>query len=299
MKSGVGFVDPEISNAAAYYQCFRHLPITSSSNMWADRVYIKMGESFTLLNLVRNMDGRVKFGDDLLIACHGNRHSISLRPGAGLWLDNAAIEMMLNPSSDQAAIMNLSKADYIDMITQIEKIRALKIDHIALRACRIGNDRKFLTNFAKLFGARSISAPLTRTMYAIPVYFGAETDKTGEHLFRSTYMNYFDIPLRYMPQKKTVLGTRRIAHSSFKAGFWIEKRDIFRQFLIENMPDHTTPSPAQEKLEEPTPIHAFCVPGNSNKYYFPKDPRYGQSLAFAYSGEAPKSSGLRNAMAME
>lgn len=299
MKAGVGFVDPEIWLAAAYYQTFRFVPISHGSYVCAGRVYINETQKFTMFNLVNAMESRVKTGDDLLIACHGNRHAISLRPGTGLWLDNAAIEMMLNPDSSQAAKFGMSKDDYISMITKLEKIQKLRIDHIALRACRIGNDRKFLQNFGRLFGARSVSAPTLRTMYSKPVYFGSETTgKKGEHMFRTMYMNYFDVPLRWMPQKKTVLGTTKTAHSAFKSGFYIEGRDVFRQFLTENMPDHTTPTKAQENMEEPTPIHGFCVPGDPSKFYFPKDPRYSNAMAWVYCGEPPSKTNPRNAMAM-
>lgn len=49
------------------------------------------------------------------------------------------------------------------LMDEFAAIRKLKMNHLAIRACRIGQNRDFMRFLGMLFGARSVSAPRLRT----------------------------------------------------------------------------------------------------------------------------------------
>jgi hypothetical protein len=272
----IAIVSEEIKIADSYYALYRTVPLASGQSLGLTGSVLE-NVPFTLQYLCDSILRYCKAGDNIAIACHGNNHSVGIRPKLGLWLDCAAIDLIAIPDEFKAQRLGMDKEPYMALYRSLEKVRNLGLGHIALRACRIGQSRRFLKKFAMLLGADSISAPVTKTMYSKPVIYGNEKGATEGKWFRSDYHYYADVPLKE-PGLKAVLGTSKIKKSEFKAGLSVDKETTLWKFHKENFPGPITPTVQQINLQETLPIHGLCVPGHPGKYYFPNDPRYLQSL---------------------
>jgi hypothetical protein len=230
-------------------------------------------------------------GDDVIIVCHGARHRLGLYPSksCGFWMNSNFIHRMSLKDPDLSGPMGLSDAEYESLTDQLMKIYNLKLNHVMLQACRIGNDSNFLRDFGYTFHAKSISAPKLRTAYINTQVYLASTDAQRDK-FRRAYPLFFEIPTRN--RGKLILASKMISRSQYDVTMLSDSWETLTSFLVDNFPSMPFLGDLKKSMlgnaidlftgTTPTilPLHGFVVPDAPHKFYFPNDPRYAAAITF-------------------
>jgi hypothetical protein len=163
-----GFIDASAHPAAApFYAKFPKEPTASGSFITVDRAYEISGITFE--SLLDNISQKAARGGDVLVVSHGTAYGLSLKLTGGAHFkigDHGAMESLLTDStSDAASRLQLSEAQVTKLRDKLGKVQDLNINHLALRACKVGSYDTTLNLIKKLFGAASVSAPQKRDAY--------------------------------------------------------------------------------------------------------------------------------------
>jgi hypothetical protein len=262
-----------------YYTMFGTIPVSKSESIKVDGKVGHIGENpFTLRNLVYAILLRASYGNDLCIVCHGNRDRVGILTKGESWLHHYELNVLNRNDPSDHGVFGMEKTAYANLLDDLGKVRALQLNHIAIRACRVGQDRQFLKKFGYLFGANSVSAPTLKTAYLKPRYYGV-TNPEHRKIFNTAFPKTFEVPVSTPATAKVILGAYQYSKTQFKAGVAADADSTLRQFYSDNFPGSPTPTKKQlDDSAEGFPMHGLCVQGETNRFYFPKDPRYVSHL---------------------
>lgn len=119
-----------------------------------------------------------RYGQDVMFVTHGTPKALYLklfdREGKSLMPDDLDVLLRLadapaTEAGQAEAIRHFGESQpMIHMIqSYIKAVRLLCPRSLVIRACRIGNNQKYLTRIARLLNARTISAPLQRDFFGV------------------------------------------------------------------------------------------------------------------------------------
>ena len=266
-----------LPQSPGYYSLYANIPTGRSGSIQVDGTVGHLGHNpFKFEYLILSILLRVSYGQDLCVVCHGSRDRLGIFTKGESWLHHKELDLLIRQDPHDFESFGMNQAAYQKLLDNLATVRKLNINHLAIRACRIGNDRQYLKKLAFVLGANSVSAPTLKTAYLKPRLYGVTND-TQRKMFTTAFPIAFDVPLS--SNAKVTLGSYELSKTQFKAGIAADAEATLGQFYRDNFPGTATPT--RKQLEDGTegfPMHGLCVPGNSHKFYFPKDPRYVSHL---------------------
>lgn len=257
--------------AAGYYANYPVVVTGKSSSITVDRTIPVFTKKFSLSNLVDLMLAHVKNGDNVVICCHGAPGRIGIYRNSVNWLWEQHLDLILSGKDSAAGALGMEPAQYAKFLEKLDQIVALRIQHLAIRACNVGKDRGFTKKLGILFGAKSVSAPTLRTAY-ITADLG---ELKNEKDLKRDYKYWFPVPLS-LPQYKFVIASRPVSDVLYETVLASDSHDGAGVFLADNFHGVLRPYQGQKNIH----LHGWCVPGSPGKFYFPKDPRYTSHIAY-------------------
>ncbi len=95
---------------------------------------------FHFVDLVKSMDVHCQPGDDVILVCHGMPTTLGIYPKAGStsWADRFFVNGIVNDFATMVDIMGLSFDETEKLSDGLFRLRAKRLNHIAIQACRIG-----------------------------------------------------------------------------------------------------------------------------------------------------------------
>ena len=230
---------------------------------------------FSFLNFIDAIKRNVQTGDDVLICCHGARRALGLFPAksGSDWMSLEFARRMASLDESLSTAMGLSDTEWEKLTDDIMAIRKLKISHLAIRACNIGNNPELMKNLGRVIGAKSVSGPTLRTAYINTdvIQISGDSDLLK---YKAEYPQHFQIPSRI--QGKLVLASKKLKRSRYKCVLLTDSAATVADFLVENFPS----MPILGKSAKYLTLHGLIVPEAPHKFYFPLDPRYLSHIAY-------------------
>ena len=262
------------------------------ADKWVKRINVNFLNVFTFKNLVESIDRHCQPGDDVGIVCHGIPHKLGLHPiiGSDAWAEINFARRMAVLDPDLSTEMGLTDTQFETLTDQILSIRKRRLNHIMIQACRIGQDRSFLSYFADIFRAKSISAPTLKTIYGNCEVYQCQTQKDRDS-FRAKFPHFFEVPLTN--GKSVTLARSRKTKDGIQVVILTDSWETLIRFTQENFPSmpnlgNLTKTPLQNVaslllgISKPAlfPFHGLVSRESKYKYYFPKDPRYAAAVTY-------------------
>jgi hypothetical protein len=260
--------------AIGYYAWVKSHAINKSTYISNDNVI--SCDPFTLSNVLKKINQFASYGDNIILCCHGTTMKLGLSPfkGAPKWMEEAHLDLLAEGSDKAAVRFGYSEAEWTEFMNDLDKVCQKGLNHIAIRACRIGKNKRFIKKFARLLFARSVSAPTLRVAYINSDVRQLNTDADLKTL-KQNYPLFFDIPTS-KPNSKLILGSRKLSNTVYDVQMGYDNADTVLTFLKDNFPG----PPAITKGQKYAYMHGLVVPESPHKFYFPLDPRYLSSLTY-------------------
>ncbi len=225
---------------------------------------------------------------DILIVSHGAGNGINLNVDIAPLLQDIIIEMNnelcgrapqdlpYTPSGGRHShLVHISSG----LLGKVRQVRALNLNRVVIRACKVGNDRALLDTLASLLNCRSINAPLLKSVFAItqPARLSTSAFDTWMHA-RRTHRQVDGQPgsrvgfeIIVDDQHHTVVFNLRVEAADETTGLATLRDWANRKFLF---PDTSFFTFSSQTL----PIE--CLYNESSRdAYFPKDPEYVANTA--------------------
>ena len=164
--------------ATGYFDRKPFEPLGSAGIMCADSSVPVDPTLTALLYALLDQPGWVAYGQKVMFVTHGTPKAIALklqsRTGKALLADDLDVLIKLADSpGGEADIAKAAKhfnadKDFLEMLyDDLSSVRKNCISLLAIRACRIGNNRAYLQKLARLLNVHTISAPLQRDFFGL------------------------------------------------------------------------------------------------------------------------------------
>ena len=236
------------------------------------------------------VDLKLPTGSSLLICSHGTETSLYLPvyPENKRALDITALQLFngwgelvyFGNKAQMASELQVSvdQLDYLQML--IGQVQALRIDHVAIRACQVGRDPQLMAELAKVFHCQNLSAPKmldTYSEYLIPKVIAVDefqkaVDEIGKGKAKTTnYFIYGNAPNRLIVQM------RPKPHHRFGLSSVAESRAAIDSFIKTILPE--VQNPGQFQAGQSVYFHALS-PLTRNSFTFQSDPGYEANIVF-------------------
>lgn len=123
------------------------------------------------------------FKEDLVIYSHGMVTASKKSTGLSLVIENKknveltkdVVELLNNDGNLKAEVrrskLGLSKLEMQMIDNFLSEIQVCCVNHLAFRACNIGNDTEYMLMMAKLFNAKYVSSPMQRDFFSKVEFF--------------------------------------------------------------------------------------------------------------------------------
>jgi hypothetical protein len=260
--------------AVGYYLFVKNHAINKSTCISTDGVV--QCDVFSLSNLLKKINQYASYGDNIILCCHGTPTKLGLSPfkGAPKWMEEEHLDLLASGSEEARIRFGYSEKEWEEFMNDLDKVCQKNLNHIAIRACRIGKNKRFIKKFAKLLFARSVSAPTLRVAYINSDVRQLKSDTDLKEL-KSHYPMLFEIPTS-KPNSKLILGSRKISDSVYDVQMGYDNADTILTFYKDSFPEPVTIMKGQKYAY----LHGMVVPEAPHKFYFPLDPRYLSSLTY-------------------
>ncbi len=251
-------------------------------------------DNMSLLRIVRGLFDKVggtKEKVNLLIVCHATTDELLIRltdkSKAELTPKNLQLLTFwgeqLNDNKLRAQSLGISREDLEEILDYTAILREdQNIGHLAIRACRLGQNFEAIQQFIELFGCQSISVPIQKDAYSAFLCKGffkpSEIDAAIARL-KSVLGN--DAPQVF---EKVIAGkTQRLLwyierreHSRFKLYTLPESLEVYQAFLNERI--HVASMRSRAALNQPAYFHALS--DGERKFFFQPDPKFTNNLKY-------------------
>lgn len=305
---GIAFIDSAAHPIAVkYYQKVKGEPI-KTAGQFGTIIWESFGRTIELPNmnlrkLLASMAGSIAPGSNsgglvypaasVLICCHGTQTQLAMpvdSGGANVYTESIKLLEQCQKLNSTATDYKASVADYAlrlkisadalkGILADLKKVQALGIDHVAFRACNIGNTPMLLAALKRLFNAGSISAP---NVYDAYNNFNPKTAKDAKAFDKYLKENPQALIDGTTPDRMAIVtreGSKKggwkiegLAESSMSLPYWYN-----RKYGLSEM----TPQAGVA-----FPIHAMVLDKITYGVVFPGDKEYMSRLIYWIKSEA-------------
>jgi hypothetical protein len=254
----------------------------------------------TLMNIVRGVfEELVGTGEqcNLVVVCHANTEDllIPVSPGSSVQLTPETMQMLtfwgeqLHNDRLRAEALGISEVELRELLDMCAIIREDKlIQHLAIRACRLGQNFQCILQFIEILGCQSISVPLVKDAYSAFTFNAPVTSEEMDKAIKlvdSTLSPgaahvYSD---RHRLRKERLMWYLQLGSGSrFTTVTIAESQRVFEDFLQEKvlMPGRSVSVVPQK------PVWFHALSDGRRSLVFQPDPRFSASIKY-YNPSVP------------
>lgn len=192
-------------HAADWYQSRPSEPSGNGLTLTADDVVAL--PLITIDAVLTEILRRGRSGADVMLVCHARETGLAIRliSGGAVRARYDAIGFLASdhetasdgipapacPASAAAPILMMSESQVTALREKMNRVRALRLRHVALRGCNVGSWSNALGNYREFFGCQSLSGPTLRDTYGVilPPTIAEMTPWLGAHTGWDTFLD--------------------------------------------------------------------------------------------------------------